>query len=295
MEKDLHEANQYRDAAFPAQMYTTTRDRIVPQGRGYLDLHWHEELQFTLVVRGTVTMQANGVPYALKQGEAIFLNRNVLHMSSELSDDGCYVSFNFPEKLLGFFPGSRMEQDGVLPYTTDAMLQAVTFAPGTVWQKEILDILWELKDCFDRIEAGLTGQSHPEYRVALLAVQLWYSLITHLDTEESEPRTGLRKQERIRTLMTFVHEHHTENLTLAQIAASANVSEGECCRCFKALSGESPIEYLNTYRVIRAMELLSTTELSVTEVAHAAGFGDAGYFSRCFKKRTGITPSAYRK
>ena len=295
MQKDLHEANQYRDAAFPAQMYTTTRSGIVPQGRGFLDLHWHEEIQFTLVVSGRMTMQVNGESHPLEQGEAIFLNRNVLHMSSELTDDGCYVSFNFPQKMLGFFSGSRMEQDGVLPYTGDASLQTVVFRRGPVWQEKILDILWEMKDCFDRIAAGLTGQIHPEYRIALLACQLWYGLISHLDVQESEPRLGIRKQERIRTFMTYIQEHYTEDLTLADIADSAGVSEGECCRCFSTLSDETPIQYLNTYRVIRAMELLLTTDESVSEVAAAVGFRDSGYFSRCFKKRTGMTPTAYRK
>ena len=295
MEKDLHETNQYQDAAFPAQMYTTTRAGIVPRGRGFLDLHWHEEIQFTLVVSGCMTMQANGESFKLQQGEAIFLNRNVLHMSSALSDDGCYVSFNYPEKMLGFFSGSRMEQDGVLPYTGDASLQTVIFRQGTAWQEEILSILWEMKDCFDRISAGLINVNHPEYRIALLACQLWYDLIAHLDVEESGPRTGVRKQDRIRTMMSYVHENYANEVTLADIAGSANVSEGECCRCFKTMAGEAPIQYLNTYRVIRAMELLSTTELPITEVAARVGFGDAGYFARCFKKRTRMTPTAYRK
>ena len=294
MQKDLHETNQYEDTAFPAQMYTTTRAGIVPQGRGYLDLHWHEELQFTLVVSGAVTMQANGVPYRLRQGEAIFLNRNVLHMSAELTDDGCYVSFNFPEKLLSFFPGSRMEQDDVLPFAGNPAFPVMVFTADVPWQKDALALLWEMKDCFDRVSAGLFGQFHPEYRAALLAAQLWYAMITHLD-EEQRARQGVRKQERIRTLMSFVHEHYRESLSLADIAAAAGVSEGECCRCFKRMSGETPIEYLNTYRVIRAMELLSATDKSIMEIAAAVGFGDTGYFSRCFKKRTGITPTAYRK
>ena len=112
---ELHEINRYTDPAFPVGLYVITREQIIPEGRGHLDLHWHEELQFTLVTNGSVTMQVNGALYHLKEGEAIFINRNLMHVTSNLSDNGRYISFNVQDKLLGFFAGSRMEQSYVLP------------------------------------------------------------------------------------------------------------------------------------------------------------------------------------
>ena len=45
IEKPLHEINYYTDKGFPIEMYTVTQGNIEPSGRGYMDLHWHEELQ----------------------------------------------------------------------------------------------------------------------------------------------------------------------------------------------------------------------------------------------------------
>ena len=82
-DKQLHEINQYSDTAFPVGLYVVTKDRIIPKGRGHLDLHWHEELQFTLVTNGSVTMQVSGEIYKLQEGEAIFINRNLLHITPD--------------------------------------------------------------------------------------------------------------------------------------------------------------------------------------------------------------------
>lgn len=126
IEKDnLYEVNRYADTAFPVGAYTVTREGIMPEGRGYKDLHWHEELQFTYVVSGELRIRIDGKDYLVKEKEAVFINRNLLHITTDLTEDGKYISLNFPDKILGFFPGSRMEQDYVFPYTRGYMLPAV--------------------------------------------------------------------------------------------------------------------------------------------------------------------------
>lgn len=126
IEKDnLYEVKRYADTAFPVGAYTVTREGIMPEGRGYKDLHWHEELQFTYVVNGELRIRIDGKDYLVKEKEAVFINRNLLHITTDLTEDGKYISLNFPDKILGFFPGSRMEQDYVFPYTRGYMLPAV--------------------------------------------------------------------------------------------------------------------------------------------------------------------------
>ena len=124
-EKELHEVNRYTDPAFPVGTYEVTREGILPEGRGYKDMHWHEELQFTYVVKGELQIRIDGKDYIVKEGEVVFINRNLLHITTDLTEDGRYISLNFPDKLLGFFSGSRMEQDYVFPYTRGYMLPAM--------------------------------------------------------------------------------------------------------------------------------------------------------------------------
>jgi two-component system response regulator YesN len=55
------------------------------------------------------------------------------------------------------------------------------------------------------------------------------------------------------------------------------------------------MDYLNFYRIEQAAHMLDSTELSVTEVGNRCGFWESSYFTKVFRKKTGMTPTEYRK
>lgn len=287
---NLHEENEYTDGLFPYQMYRVNRDGITPPGRGYRDLHWHEELQFTLITRGEVSIQVNGDMYHLSAGEAIFINSGLLHITDYISDDGEYVSFNFPDKLLSFFAGSRMEQSYVLPFTTNYTLPVTTFHKDLGWHREILEYLWELEALMqDRSAFGW------EYLISLKTNSMWYVLTKNLSNSVIRtPKNFIRKQQRMQMLINYIHEHYHENITLGDIALSAHISTGECCRCFKSLLHVTPTEYLCNYRIDKSIDLLNNTNYSVTVIAGMVGFNYLSNYIQHFKNRIGKTPGEYR-
>lgn len=129
-EKSLHEVNQYNDVIFPVGLYEVTRDSIIPKGRGHLDLHWHEELQFTVVSSGTMVMQVDGKLYDLKQGDAIFINQRLLHVSRDLSEGGRYFSIDLPSRLLGFFREAGWKNPMFFP------IRAIIFSRPSSFNRE---------------------------------------------------------------------------------------------------------------------------------------------------------------
>lgn len=139
--KALHEVNRCHDPAFPVELYQVTHAGMLPPGRGLGDFHWHEELQFTLLTAGEGVMQVNAQDYPLRAGQAIFLGSGCIHAVTRLSPSGRYVSLNFPPRMLGFFPGSRMEQQDVLPYAVGSGWQVLTLGAEVDWQREALELL----------------------------------------------------------------------------------------------------------------------------------------------------------
>lgn len=90
-------------------------------------------------------------------------------------------------------------------------------------------------------------------------------------------------------------EKFDEDINVQDLAASCNLSVSHFMREFKSVTGTSPKKYQQTLRISNAKLLLSSTDLSVSEVSICCGFSDPLYFSRLFKKIVGISPSAYRK
>jgi len=83
-------------------------------------------------------------------------------------------------------------------------------------------------------------------------------------------------------------------LDLDALSSIACVSESNFIRTFKATFGETPHRYLQRRRIERAMYLLRTTDLSVTEICMGVGFSSLGTFSRTFDSIVGESPSAFR-
>ena len=87
---------------------------------------------------------------------------------------------------------------------------------------------------------------------------------------------------------------YAEPLDIAALARVALVSEAHFIRTFKGTFGETPHRYLQRRRVERAMFLLRSTSLSVTDICMSVGFTSLGTFSRTFRDVVGETPSDYR-
>lgn len=288
--KPLHETIAFPDDSFPYIMYTHTRHSSIPEGRGFNDLHWHEELQITLATKGSLVIQVNGIDYELRAGQAILINKAMLHIVTKLAENVEYVSFNFPEKLLAFHSGSAMEERYVRPYTHSSFAASV-ISGEEAWARQALDKLLDMKKKFDAAKGW--GW---EYEIAIETVQLWLLLIANLPFPREEmPKREKRQQERLQLMLSFIHRHYAEPVTLQEIAAAAHLSVSECTRSFKKTVRMTPYDYLIGYRIKKSAELLLETDDTVTEIARKAGFNHVNHFIQSFKKEQGQTPGEFRK
>lgn len=93
----------------------------------------------------------------------------------------------------------------------------------------------------------------------------------------------------------FIAQNFRDELTIAQIAQSAAISESECLRCFRNNLRTTPSRYLREFRLQRAEELLVSTNGKTGDVGAACGFSDAAYFTKLFREAKGCTPLEYRR
>lgn len=95
--------------------------------------------------------------------------------------------------------------------------------------------------------------------------------------------------------MEYVQKHLDERLSLCDLAARCAMSYGTYLRSFKALTGQTPRDYLLSCRMQRATELLRSSDESILSIAISCGFFDSSHFIREFTKRHGTTPSEFRR
>lgn len=98
----------------------------------------------------------------------------------------------------------------------------------------------------------------------------------------------------IEDIVSYIHEHYTENLSIQELADRAMLSQYHFIRIFKKETGFTPHEYIRNIRLSTAKYMLKTTLLPVKDICFRTGFSNESVFCTAFKKVLGITPSEYR-
>lgn len=94
---------------------------------------------------------------------------------------------------------------------------------------------------------------------------------------------------------SHIHSNFSEKITIEDLAAVANVSTSYLNRIFKQKLNQTPVQYINWFRINIAKQLLQQKELTIEHIGNLVGMEDPKYFSRVFKKYSGSTPRDYRK
>lgn len=283
--------NPYAGTGFPLYVWRVERGREDARRAVSGELHWHDDLQFSLVEEGEIRFDAPGCHVVCKPHEIVFVNAGVPHRIVN-DASGSYVSCAFPQSMLGFFPGSLMQVGLVAPLVSPGATSALHMDGSVAWHRELMA-------CMKDLAGMLVGVDEPRepqlaYEASALLVKMWAALAPHLRFA-SHGAAAQRRALRLRAGMLFIDAHFAEPLSLADIAQSAHVSPSECGRCFKDSLGITPYRYLMDVRLEHARALLAAGDQSVTEIALACGFGSASHLDNAFRASTGLSPSEFRR
>lgn len=286
--------SRYRESAihgtpqFPMKLYT---NNFRWYANNIIDWHWHPELEFAVVLDGSVRVTVGDSEFTVTAGEGFFVNSNIMHMELPDSPEPLMATLCFLPEFIGDCGGDLIYRRYVSPIVTDPVLRGMKLIPQIGWQEEILAAVREMYALSQRESWGM------ELKMRNIVSQLWYTLADNLRVEPQEtqqrPASGLAER-RLKTMLSFIQENYARELTVDEIAASANISKSECFRCFRSIISKKPVAYLNEYRLKTAADLLLDTDMQVTEICFACGFGHISYFGKVFRQFYGVTPKQFR-
>ena len=285
---DLHELTKHGTPIFPCAGYDEDPGKYLV---GNIPWHWHEELEVVLALEGDTRVLCGETEYLLQEGEAIFVNANVLHkLKRGQKDTPCRInSLLFMPEFVASFPQSIIQQRYIAPLARCSTLSEVVLNSDTPWQAEAIR----------RFRAAFAAFTSDRYGYEIIVqVELMQRLLLILenlqdrvcDTELVQNKDAVR----IKQMLGYIHTHYAEPLTVSQISAASAISESECYRCFRKVLDTSPIDYLLQYRIRAAAGLLSTTDMSVSDICFAAGFNSPSYFAKVFRQELLVSPRSYR-
>lgn len=250
--------------------------------------HWHEELEIIHITQGALTVRIPSEEFLVEAGDTLVINGNILHYG--IGAPTCAL------RSLVFHPA------------------LITGSDSSVYSAKYMQ---PLLSCPSFTGYLLRGTDHPEIAQWFLAAhdaqasdEIGYEFVVREDLShiclalyrELTPQLGASGTAlsldnlRVRHMLSYIHENYANDISLAQIARVADISERECLRCFQKTIQQSPIQYLLKYRIMQGADLLVRNPgLSIQEAASQCGFDSQSNFSKMFKRFYSCTPREYRR
>lgn len=251
--------------------------------------HWHPDIECIYVFSGEMYYDVNGKQILLQAGDCIIVNSQQLHFGYSHDEKECKFSvILFHPNLLK--SNLYVYQKDIYPIIHSSGITHWLFDKNHSANPQISKIIMEILSLQekepDSIGCLLLGLLHC----------LWYIIYQHSNHNlhgqfhEGNPDVLLQKD-----MVSFIYEHYAEDIGLDDIASAGNISRSKCCKIFQQYLQQSPVAFLNAYRMEISSNLLRNTAYSVTDIAISCGYNHLSYFSKMFFRKFGCTPNQYRK
>ena len=250
-----------------------------------IDWHWHSEVEFVFVEKGTAVFLVGSGRYVLSAGMGMFINTQVIHRF-ETAESTVIPNIVFSAPLLSP-EGSLIHRKYIQPVLNSSM-DCLIFSPGVPWQNDALNTLLS-------IFAIQEAENPNEIKTAELLLKLWNTIYENAGLTENTPVSQAAARAQVQIMMQYIHQNYSRRISLDDIAGTVKLSKSSALNLFHKYLHTSPISYLVNYRLKCAAKLLITTENSVSSIAQEVGFENTGYFCRKFKALFQQTPGEYRK
>jgi len=250
--------------------------------------HWHDDLEFIMAVEGYMVHSVNGNDFRLNEGEAILINAKQLHYG--YSDDGTdckYICILLHPKLL--CTSDYIENKFVNPIIKHSAFKQMILTPAEIPGNALIEYYNTIYRTTSIQKMGY------ELEILSLFWSIWKQLFQIYNTHENLFDSYLDKNLSIqKNMINFIHKRYTDKIKLNDIAAAGNVCRSKCCAMFKNYLNQTPIEFLNRYRLERGIDFIISSSASITEIALSCGFTNPSYFTEIFRQYKGCTPTEYR-
>lgn len=251
--------------------------------------HWHKDLEFVLIKKGTMTYNVNGELIELEEGSGILVNSRQLHYGFSAEHNECeFICILLsPELLQG---NNWFYHNCIEPITENASYPYLHLRRDG-WMASVMERLDGIFDSFGEIPA----QPLSYFEVIEKYLSIMKILYENLDIENQPREPESTDLSSLRNMITYIEEHYMDRITLADIALSGACCKSKCSFLFKRYLRDTPINYTTKLRLRKSLSTLLGTNSSITAIAYEYGFNGASYYCETFKKYYGVPPLIYRK
>lgn len=250
----------------------------------YRNAHYHNDLEFGLILKGTLSINSNHKTYLFHEGDIFLINPYDMH---EISSDinGCQIlSLQVSRKIISSYSPGIQHLFFLTPEIKDCI-------PEQQYHL-VYNLLLELSYTY------LLKSPNYEFKVMSMLNMIFYSIFTFMPSKvlsQEEQQTLSFRTNRLRQITNYIEDHYSQKLLLSDIAKMENLSLTYLSHFFKDSLGMTFQSYLNNIRFEHAVQLIDTTSKKILDISLESGFSDVRYLNKLFILHYGCSPKEYQK
>lgn len=249
--------------------------------RYYMPYHWHPYYEIIRILEGSFQLTLDNNTNTYKAGDIIFVTGGVLHGGEP--DNCIYECIVFDLDMLmknnHACAGTIQQIIGGKIRINTLLSEKSNKIQGII--DSLCQVLSEKKTGYEFMTQGFLYMMIGTIIEEKLFEESIYSAIT------------IERINSLKSVIDYISDHYSESISLEKLARIAGMNPKYFCRYFRSMTGRTPIDYLNYYRVECACEMLSTRDIPIKETAISCGFSDESYFVKTFRKYKDTTPKKY--
>lgn len=248
------------------------------------NLHWHSYIEIFYVKKGRIRLQTGDFSFHLDEGHICFINSNTIHSVNQTDLENQIMILQIPTDSGRPFFTLRNYKFNSTTYLSDFSKDA---APLNEFRALLENIYKE-----SELKSAGYNQIILGYINTLLGLMIRrFYLIPKTD----EDFTAEKNLARLSEIISYLEEHYTEKLSLQILADRLHINYYYLSHFFKNTAGISFQDYLNNLRVDKSLPLLAEADNNITDIALDSGFSNIKAYTKAFREKFGMLPSAYRK
>lgn len=282
----FHELKQHGTRDFPCDYYYINETHA----RYNMPFHWHKEWELIHVLEGSFVLHAGDAVYTAHAGDTLLIRDGMLHGGTP--EHCIYECLVFD--LHGLFRSLDIVKQYLRPIYRQQLLPDIYYPAGKV--PAIDALLSVLTRAYASPSSAVAEEAPIELIVFGCISQLFATILQQkcYTSNALSDSDSTRKIDLVKTVLEYIELHYSSPVTLAELAGVANMNPKYFCRFFRSITHQTPVNYLNMYRVEKAALMLHSTRLPITDICMECGFNDSSNFIKVFRKYKGMTPKQYR-
>lgn len=256
-------------------------------GPYYFGNHIHAHFELYLIRSGACSMNIHQENHHFKENDLILILPYVVHSLTVYDTKCTFYHLHFKSDLFSHFMISNTSCKSA------SLVEALNFFCSYFYTQKASQNMQEEVDLIIKL-----AQENKDFSMALANLHIAQMLMHFLYKKSfmsSKKECTTFKNEYVNFTLKYIQEHYNQKILVSDIAKKLHISSRYLSKVFHQNMNVTLSHYINIYRMNQAIQLMSTTNLSLLEIALSVGLKDAQHFSRLFTQFMNMSPGKYRR